>query len=79
MEKRQLLMRAPACGAVCTPAEFIGIANYDSEVALLDTSGALATAELFFDLTAITQDDLSKELQIPVNEGIVPLGGLAYR
>jgi len=58
--------------------EFLGIANYDSEVALLDTSGALATAELFFDLTAITQDDLSNELQIPVNEGIMPLGGLAY-
>eukprot|EP00873_Tetraselmis_striata_P025135 jgi/Tetstr1/445399/TSEL_033183.t1 len=59
--------------------DFIGIDNYfDSEVATLDERGALVWAEMFPDLTVITQSDLSNENQILATEGVTPLAGLAY-
>lgn len=61
-------------------AEFLGISDYrSSEIATLDSSGKIVTAEPYLDLTVIGPDDLTKDLLIPATEGVTPLGGLAYR
>lgn len=58
----------------------MGIGDYgNTEIATLDTSGALLTAEPYEDLSAIGRNDLTKEMRILATQGITPLSGLAYR